>query len=329
MADAPPLWQDVPVNIRAPANIYLRRAQVVLLLVAVVTTIVTTPLGIVLMASGGSHVVAVVSGVLVLAFCASSVVCYVLGSMFLRRGASLVDTQNQFLSAVSHELRTPMTSMRMFLEALLDDRLTDRTERRECLVALRSEMMRLDGLVGRLIDLSRVESGRQPFANQSVEASAIVDDTMRAFAAIRLDAPADVTVDVEPDLRVRGDRSALVQVFVNLLANAWKYGGSPPRIRFRVEAAGERRVAFEVSDNGTGIVESERRRVFGMFERGVSALRRGASGSGVGLAVVNAIVRRHRGRVELDSAPEGGCRFRVLLRRCHDESDHGEGAEQP
>ncbi|MBM4063716.1 MAG: hypothetical protein FJ265_21850, partial [Planctomycetes bacterium] len=183
------------MKIQAPANIYLRRAQVILLLAAVATTIVTTPVGIILLASSGSHVVAVVSGVLVLAFCASSVVGYVLGSMFLRRSASIVDTQNQFLSAVSHELRTPMTSMRMFLDALLDDRLTDHAERDRCLGSLRTEMMRLDDLVGRLIELSRVDSGRQAFEQLPVGGEEIVDAAMHAFAAIRLDTPADVGVE--------------------------------------------------------------------------------------------------------------------------------------
>ncbi|MFO1076947.1 MAG: HAMP domain-containing sensor histidine kinase [Planctomycetota bacterium] len=302
---------------RAPANIYLRRAQLILLLVAVATTIVTTPVGIVLLASKGSYVVAVVSGVLVLAFCASSVAGYVLGSIFLRRSASLVDTQNQFLSAVSHELRTPITSMRMFLEALLDDRLADRAERDRCLTSLRTETMRLDDLVGRLIELSRVESGRQVFAREPVGADELVEAAMNAFAAIRLDTPADIAVRVEPGLQILGDRAALVQVFVNLLSNAWKYGGEPRRIRFVVETAPGGRVAFQVDDNGPGIPREERSRVFGMFERGAAAVRAGAKGSGLGLAIVRAIVGNHRGRIELGRSPEGGCRFRVLFRRHH------------
>lgn len=301
--------------IPAPASIHLRRAQVFLLLVAVATTLATTPLGIVLLAGGGSYVVAIVCGVLVLAFCASSVVGYVLVSMSLRRSATLVASQNEFLSAVSHELRTPMTSMRMFLEALLDDRLTDRAERDKCLAALRNEVLRLDDLVGRLIELSRVQSDPRGAKWTPIEVDSIVDAAMQAFAAIRLDAPADVGAEVEPGLMVVGDRAALIQVFVNLLSNAWKHGGESPRIRFVVKAAPKGRVVFEVSDNGPGIPEEDRKRVFGMFERGAAAIRAGVAGSGLGLAIVQTIVARHGGRIELTGGETGGCCFRVVLRR--------------
>lgn len=303
------------MKFRAPANIYLHRAQVILLLAAIVPTILTTPIGIILLVSGGSNAVAVVAGVLVLAFCASSIVGYVLGSMFLHRSATLVDTQNQFLSSVSHELRTPMTSLRMFIEALLDDRLTDREERKKCLTALQHEMLRLDDLVGRLIDLSRIESGRDLNQRVPVDVQEVVDGAMAAFDAIRLHAPGRVTVEVSPGLEVLGDRSALTQVFVNLLSNAWKHSGSDKEIRFVVEAAGDREVAFAVHDNGPGVPAEDRQRIFEMFERGTSALAAGTRGSGVGLAIVKAIVDRHRGRIELHSAPGGGAVFRVLLRR--------------
>lgn len=314
MAGSAGAGENARVKVRAPASIHLRRAQVILLLVAVCTTLATTPLGIVLLAGGGSYVVAVVCGVLVLAFCASSVVGFVLVSMSLRRSASIVDSQNEFLSAVSHELRTPMTSMRMFLEALLDDRLTDRAQRDRCLASLRNEVLRLDELVGRLLELSRVESRRPGSQRVPVELDGVVAEAMAAFAAIRLDAPADVQVEVEPGLLVLGDRSALVQVCVNLLSNAWKYGGEPRRIRLSVTAS-KAQVVIAVCDNGPGIAAADRRRVFGMFERGAAAIRTGSAGSGLGLAIVEAIVSRHRGQVELVDGPEGGCCFRVLLPR--------------
>jgi len=251
----------------------------------------------------------------VLAFCASAIIGYVLGSLFLRRSAALVDSQNQFLSSVSHELRTPMTSMRMFIEALLDDRLTGRAEREKCLTALQGEMLRLDELVGRLIDLSRIESNRQPYERVPVDVREIVEGSMTALDAIRLNESADIDIDVEPGLRVLGDRAALTQVCVNLLSNAWKHAGDDKRVRFVVRAEGKREVLFSVSDNGPGISVSDRRRIFDMFERGRDAVERGTPGSGIGLAIVQAIVDKHGGRIELDSGPDGGACFRVFLRR--------------
>jgi len=303
------------VRVHAPANIYLRRAQVILLLAAILPTVLTTPIGIILLVSGGSNAVAVVAGVLVLAFCASSICGYVLGSIFLRRSASLVDRQNEFLSAVSHELRTPMTSMRMFIEALLDDRLTGTEERRKCLSTLQTEIVRLDGLVGRLIDLSRIESGRQPHRPEPIAVQELVDAAMTAFDALRLNEPGDVHVEVEPGLQVLGDRATLTQALVNLLSNAWKHTTGAKKISLTVTGSGDRHVRFVVDDNGPGVPAKDRHLIFEMFERGEDAVKRGTPGSGVGLAIVRAIVKQHGGRIELRQAPQGGSSFHVLLPR--------------
>src|SRR5687768_15821155 len=100
--------------LRAPANVFLRRAQLIFMLATLVPTILMTAIGIVLLTEGGSKYTAVIAGILVVSFCLSSVTGYILGSIFVARGAKLAHLQNDFLSAVSHEVRTPLTSMRMF-----------------------------------------------------------------------------------------------------------------------------------------------------------------------------------------------------------------------
>src|SRR5689334_14371351 len=99
-----------PMRFRAPANLFLRRAQYTLMLAALVPTALTTALGIILLAFGYSEAVAFIAGVLVLAFCASAITGYILASIFVSKGASLSRVQTDFLSSVSHELRTPLTS---------------------------------------------------------------------------------------------------------------------------------------------------------------------------------------------------------------------------
>ncbi|MHC4513776.1 MAG: sensor histidine kinase [Planctomycetota bacterium] len=302
------------MRFRTPANVQLHRAQVILILGALVPTILTTLLGIILLATESSSV-ALVTGILVLAFCASSLTGYILGSIFLQRGALLAKVQSDFLSAVSHELRTPMTSMRMFVEALQDDRLTDPEERAKCLNVLHREMGRLDDLVGRLIELSRIESGSQPFEMVSTPLQDVVDSAVTAFNAINLHENVGLELEVTPDLHVTGDRAALTQVLVNLLSNAWKYTGTQKKITLRATAANDREVEVAVHDNGPGIPTEEQRTIFEKFERGTAAIEAGTAGSGLGLAVVQAIVGAHHGRVELrSSAREGSC-FRVFIPR--------------
>jgi signal transduction histidine kinase len=284
-----------------------------MLLAAIIPTILTTPIGVILLVSGGSDAVTLVAGVLVLAFCASAISGYVLGSIFLRRSASLVNVQNEFLASVSHELRTPMTSMRMFVEALQDNRLKDPSEREKCLSILQNEMLRLDSLLAKLIDLSRIETGLQPFAREPVKVQEIAEAATTAFEAIHLNADADLHLDIDENLQVIGDRSALIQVCVNLLSNAWKHGGKDQRIDFVIRKAGNNDVAFEVADHGSGIPASEQDRIFEMFERGISAEKNGTGGSGIGLAIAKAIVKRHSGRINLESRPGGGTKFLVTL----------------
>jgi two-component system phosphate regulon sensor histidine kinase PhoR len=289
----------------------LHRAQVVLILLALVPTILTTPIGVILLAGGSSNL-SLVAGILVLAFCAAALAGWVVGSIFMQRGARLVRVQTDFLSSVSHELRTPMTSMRMFVEALLDQRLADARERERCLRTLHQELVRLDALVGRMIDLTRFESGNVPFAASPVQLDQVLAETQAAFAAMHYPEPSRLQVDAVPGLRVFGDHGALVQVLLNLLTNAWKHGGGGT-VELRAEPAGKGEVVLTVSDEGPGIPPAERKRIFGRFERGSAAVRAGTPGSGLGLAIVQAFVKAHRGRIELDSRPGDGATFRVFL----------------
>jgi two-component system, OmpR family, phosphate regulon sensor histidine kinase PhoR len=303
------------MRIRAPANVQLVRAQVVLILGALIPTILTTPIGIILLVSGEPGWIEIIAGVLVLAFATSSVTGFILGGIFLRRGSALVSVQHDFLSSVSHELRTPMTSMRMFVEALLNDRLTDPTERARCLRALGQEVDRLDGLVGKLIQLSRIESDRDPYERVTIRVEDVFVDARAAFETIQTLDKTILTADVEDELLVVGDRSALVQVLVNLLSNAWKYSGANKEIHCTAKATSDKEIEIVVQDNGPGIPGHEQKNVFDKFWRGQDAVESGTQGSGLGLAIVHGIVKVHRGRIELHSPSGGGTAFHVHLPR--------------
>jgi two-component system, OmpR family, phosphate regulon sensor histidine kinase PhoR len=299
-----------------PANVQLRRAQLTLMLATLVPTVLMIALGIVLLALGRGTG-AVVAGVLVLAFCTTSVTGYILGSIFVSRGAQVARFQHDFLSLVSHELRTPLTSILMFLDTLRDERLTDPTEKRQCLDLLDQEVRRLDSLLERMLQLSRLQTRRQRFDRAPVHMVDVIRDALAAFDAATLTARAEVAVDLQAvdDLRVRGDREALGQAVSNLLINAWKY---TPADRRRIELhahATERHVEIAVRDNGPGIGRDEQKTIFEQFERGQTGEGSGRQGSGLGLAIVRAVVRAHRGRIDLRSRPGEGAEFRIRLPR--------------
>jgi len=285
------------------------------MLTAMIPTVLMTGIGVILLATGGSQSVALVGGILVLSFCAMALTGYVIGSIFVTRGASLAAVQNEFLSSVSHEIRTPLTSIRMFIDTLREDRVRDPVERLRCLTVIDQELGRLDGLVGRLIELSKIEHRHAVFDHQPVGVSDIVSDALASFEAIKVGGKVELQVTVEPDLSVLGDRAALAQAVANLLGNAWKYTPTDGK-KIEVVAGGDaRHVTIAVLDNGEGIPRSEQELIFHKFQRGSAAQEQGSAGSGLGLALVRAIVEANRGKVDVRSDGIHGARFRIVLPR--------------
>jgi two-component system, OmpR family, phosphate regulon sensor histidine kinase PhoR len=301
--------------VRSPrANLQLRRAQVVLGLAVLLPTVMMTAVGIVLLATSSGSLPAVISGVLVLAFCTSGITGYILGSLFVSRGAALVRIQNDFVSSVSHELRTPVTAIHLLIESLRDGRL-EATERAQVLSLLARETERLELLVGRVLELSRLQSSYS-YARDPLEVAAIVDEAIAAFDAITLSRPTPIARQVEPGLAILGDRSTLVRALVNLLTNAWKYTGDDKQIEITA-IANRRWIEITVRDNGTGIDPAEQHTIFDQFQRGRAADASGATGVGLGLSFVTAIVRGHRGKLDFTSRP-GETAFRIRLKRPRD-----------
>ena len=299
----------------SPTTVFLHRARLIFMLASLVPTVLMTAIGIILIASGHPRSLTVVTGILVLAFCGTALTGYLFGSYFVTRGANLAKVQNEFLSSVSHELRTPMTSILMFIETLRDDRVTSPQERQRCLAIVHQELTRLDGLVGNLIQLSKIESRRTVLERSPVRVVDVVDDALAAFEAIKLGSDARVRTTLTPNLTVYGNRAALAQALGNLLSNALKFSpSSEKQIDVRAEA-GPGTVSISVSDNGLGVQRVERDAIFETFERGSAAAQGGSSGSGLGLAIVRAVVEAHRGKVEVHSEPGHGATFRIVLPR--------------
>jgi two-component system phosphate regulon sensor histidine kinase PhoR len=308
------------VRLRSPAAYFLRRAQLIFMITALVPTVLMTLVGVLLVVTGGSKSVAIVSGILVLAFCATSLAGYVLGTIFVTRGAGLAAIQNEFLSSVSHELRTPLTSIRLFIDTLREERISDPEERQRCLGVVHQELTRLDALVGKLIALSKIESRRAAFDRRPVALGEVIDEALVAFKAISVGSGVDLHVKVAPDLMVHGDRSALGQAVANLLANSWKYTDAETRRIDVTTGADSRHVWITVTDNGIGIPTNEQNIIFEKFERGSAAVDRGTTGSGLGLAIVQAIVKAHRGKIEVRSQLNRGAQFRIVLPRWEGEA---------
>jgi two-component system phosphate regulon sensor histidine kinase PhoR len=232
--------------------------------------------------------------------------------------------KSEFLTVVSHELQTPLTAIKGALELVLDDDSgqLSRVQRR-FLDTIERNSTRLIGLVGDLLDMSRLEAGGVELIPRPLDTPSVVRAVAAALANL-FDAR-NIVVDVEvaeSTPPILGDRRRVEQILTNLLANAAKY--TPPGGKVQVSAAGtETHVTLAVTDSGPGVPEFERDFVFDKFYRGPEAVRRGDAGSGLGLAIVKSLVELHGGDVCLESPHNGvgghGARFVVNLPRATEE----------
>jgi two-component system, OmpR family, sensor kinase len=179
----------------------------------------------------------------------------------------------------------------------------------EALTATQRQTDRLENLVESLLDVSRIQSGKLHVEPQPLELGTVVREMAAQMGDVAQQAGSQVSVDAPEPVMGRWDHSLLEQVVANLLENAIKYGaGRPISLQVRRERG---RAVLEVSDQGIGIPQTEQERIFGRFERAVSAAHYG--GLGLGLFIVRRAVERLGGRVSVRSKPGQGSTFTVSL----------------
>lgn len=289
-----------------------RRIVQLLVYLVIVPTVLLLAIGIIAMFLEGR--INLLFGILTVSFVSVVATGVVLVLVFLRREANLSELQADFVSKVSHELRTPLTAVRLFAETLQRPD-TDASTREKCASLLVAESERLSKIIERILAWGRMEAGRKIYELGVEHVRDIVDDTIRAFAPQRdLTKGASLDVYVAPNLPdILVDRAAIVDALLNLLSNAYKYGGEAPEVRFRAETTPKGDVVFSVEDRGEGIPRPEHRRIFEKFYRIDDRLSRTKEGSGLGLAIVKHVARAHRARVVVDSEPGKGSTFSMVL----------------
>lgn len=218
----------------------------------------------------------------------------------LRRSDEL---KTALLRSISHDLRTPLTAIIAGGSALGSESLTA-AEREELSAAIVAEGGRLSRLVANLLDLSRLEAGKAEAHREPVDLPEVLDAAREAVAD-----RGEVRIAAEGELPlVDADAAQLERAFENLFDNAIRHGGGRP-VQARCRVTGET-VAVRVVDQGPGIPDADRERIFEPFQRGSAGAK---GGSGLGLAIVRGFVAANGGTVTVESMPGQGTSFVVSL----------------
>ncbi len=224
----------------------------------------------------------------------------------------LEQLRKEFVANVSHELRTPLASIQGSAETLLGGAMEKPGPRREFTQAIKEDADRLSLLVEDLLDLSAIESGRQPPKLDSLSPADIARETAEKLAPAAARRKVRIEINgagVPPAL---ADAEQVRQVFTNLLDNAIKFNreGGSVSVSFAAEGAFLR---VEVQDTGAGIPAPDLPRVFERFYRVDKARSRELGGTGLGLSIVKHIVEAHGGSVSVESVEGRGSSFRFTL----------------
>ena len=241
--------------------------------------------------------------------------------LYWTRQSALVREQRQFISQVTHELKSPLASLQLHLETLR--RHQPSAERQAAFIeTMLSDAGRLNGLIDNLLSANRVGQKHWLLNLQCTDFSAFVEKYFRA-RQFNLPKAGKLSLDIEPGIYAAIDQDAMETVLRNLLENAILYSDQSPELTITLNRdAGKCCLAF--SDCGRGIEFNEQKKIFNMFYR-IRRQDENIRGTGLGLFIVHATVRRHHGQVKVESkGRDQGTTFKIFLPTMHPGLTKGE-----
>ncbi|MCP3979833.1 MAG: PAS domain-containing protein [bacterium] len=225
---------------------------------------------------------------------------------------TLESMRRDFVANVSHELRTPLTSIKAFVENLLEGDIDDPATSRRFLEIILKHADRMGDLVEDLTDLSSIETGSISLNVDAVDVHSLGRECFDQLQPLARARSIELCLELPAGFRVRADRRRLHQMLANLLDNAIKFGREGGRVALFGRFDGEW-VEIGVEDDGIGIGEADRERVFHRFYQVSRERSPAVRGTGLGLAIVKHLMRLHGGRVEIESEPGHGSRFVLVF----------------
>ncbi len=234
------------------------------------------------------------------------VISLVIGMWFINRGynnqINSARQRRNFLLSITHELKSPIASIKLVLETVKKRTLPKEKVDKLATSAIQ-EADRLNTLVNDLLLAAKIETAYQPVM-ESLELGEILENVVAKLKVKFPEVQFEVSIPEEQVL-LQGDQLGISSTFINLLENAVKYSSKPAQIRASIQQS-KKQIKIEVADQGIGISDAEKKKVFKQFYRVGSEDTRKTKGTGLGLFIVDQIVKAHQGQIDVkDNQPQG------------------------
>ncbi|MGE5431822.1 MAG: ATP-binding protein [Syntrophomonadaceae bacterium] len=225
----------------------------------------------------------------------------------------LNEAKDRFISIVSHDLRAPFTSILGFAEILLFESSLSEVEKHEYLNYIYEASQSQLQLVNYLLDWSRLQTGSVKIVPQRLKAITLVYNCVSSLTGNAIRKNIEIKINVPENISIRADEKLMTQAVTNLLSNAIKFTEDNKKIEITVNQFKKGFIEFTVKDEGVGISEANKRKIFRFDQKFSSEGTKGEKGSGLGLTLVKEIVEKHGGDIWFYSEPGKGSEFHFII----------------
>ncbi|MBS4013758.1 MAG: GHKL domain-containing protein [Bacteroidetes bacterium] len=223
--------------------------------------------------------------------------------------------KQQMTSNIAHELRTPVSSIKGYLETVLESKDLPEEKKKYFIEKANNQTERLSELIRDISMLTKIEEAAGLYEIEEVEILAIVKDVIENLHSKIEDAGVDIAYKINADTKIKGNKVLLYSIFQNLLENSINYAGNDISICIDEYHQDDKNVYFSFSDNGSGISEEHQSRIFERFYRIDHGRARKTGGTGLGLAIVKNAVQFHKGDISVKTKKGGGAEFLFNLNK--------------
>lgn len=297
---------------RLHLNLKLTGVIITLAVGVLLPVLLSTAVGIVALVLA-KDTVGIVTGVLVICFAVATIGSALVALVLTSHKARLARSQSDFVANVSHEFRTPLSAIRLYAQTLQSGKLdNDPEQTAKCVDTILRETEWLDVMIDRVLTWRASSKDMMPLNLECLPITDAVNASIERFNRMIPPEEVTLTVKLDTDTEVEHDHHAIQAVVLNLLTNAYKYTGKVKEIDVSVSDVKDQ-VTIAIADNGIGIAPINKSRIFQPFYRAGEEHREGTSGAGLGLAIADKLVRRHKGSISVKSDTGKGAVFSINL----------------